>query len=166
MNQLIEKILLSTYNISFGWEIRKLFLYTQSKVLFDFINLTQVHNFTVSAQDIFTFHWPSVFTVHIFLCIYGKFHLSKEAFASKGYPLRTYLYSRNPSVFYSKPTLKRHQHWEHNQWYCLDEERCSHMVMHWLSKYFFYLLEVDWKKNKSWVKSSVFPDTATVLCHA
>ena len=32
-------------------------------VLFDFINLTQVHNFTVSAQDIFTFRRLSVFTV-------------------------------------------------------------------------------------------------------
>ena len=33
------------------------------KVLSDFINLTQVHNFTVSAQDIFTFRRPSVFPV-------------------------------------------------------------------------------------------------------
>ena len=32
-------------------------------LLSDFINLTQVHNFTVSAQDIFTFRRPSVFTV-------------------------------------------------------------------------------------------------------
>ena len=32
-------------------------------VLSDFINLTQVHNFTVSAQDIFTFRRLSVFTV-------------------------------------------------------------------------------------------------------
>ena len=32
-------------------------------VLFDFINLTQVHNFMVSAQDIFTFRRLSVFTV-------------------------------------------------------------------------------------------------------
>ena len=31
--------------------------------LFDFINLTQVHNFTVSAQNIFTFRRLSVFTV-------------------------------------------------------------------------------------------------------
>ena len=31
--------------------------------MFDFINLTQVHNFTVSAQDIFTLHRVSVFTV-------------------------------------------------------------------------------------------------------
>ena len=38
----------------------------QSKVNFvlsDFINLTQVHNFTVSAQDSFTFRRLSVFTV-------------------------------------------------------------------------------------------------------
>ena len=32
-------------------------------VLSDFINLTQVQNFTVSAQDIFTFRRLSVFTV-------------------------------------------------------------------------------------------------------
>ena len=32
-------------------------------LLFNFINLTQVHNFTVSAQDIFTFRRLSVFTV-------------------------------------------------------------------------------------------------------
>ena len=32
-------------------------------ILSDFINLTQVHNFTVSAQDIFTFRRLSVFTV-------------------------------------------------------------------------------------------------------
>ena len=32
-------------------------------ILFDFINLTQVHNFTVSAQAIFTFRRLSVFTV-------------------------------------------------------------------------------------------------------
>ena len=32
-------------------------------VLSDFINLTHVHNFTVSAQDIFTFSRLSVFTV-------------------------------------------------------------------------------------------------------
>ena len=32
-------------------------------VLSDFINLTQVHNFTVSAQYIFTFRRLSVFTV-------------------------------------------------------------------------------------------------------
>ena len=32
-------------------------------ILSDFINLTQVHNFTVSAQDHFTFRRLSVFTV-------------------------------------------------------------------------------------------------------
>ena len=32
-------------------------------LLFDFINLTQVHNFMVSAQDIFTFSRLSLFTV-------------------------------------------------------------------------------------------------------
>ena len=36
---------------------------TFSLVLSDFINLTQVHNFTVSAQDIITFPRLSVFTV-------------------------------------------------------------------------------------------------------
>ena len=35
----------------------------QHLVLSDFINLTQVHNFTVSAQDSFTFRRLSVFTV-------------------------------------------------------------------------------------------------------
>ena len=34
-----------------------------NKILFDFIDLTQVHNFTVSAQDILTFRRLSVFTV-------------------------------------------------------------------------------------------------------
>ena len=34
-----------------------------AQVLSDFINLTQVHNFTLSAQDIFTFRRLSVFTV-------------------------------------------------------------------------------------------------------
>ena len=32
-------------------------------ILSDFINLTQVHNFTVSAQDIFNFRRLPVFTV-------------------------------------------------------------------------------------------------------
>ena len=36
------------------------------RLLSDFINLTQVHNFTVSAQDIFTFHRLSVFTVSFY----------------------------------------------------------------------------------------------------
>ena len=36
-----------------------------SKLLSDFINLTQVHNFTVSAQDIFTFRRLSVFIVSV-----------------------------------------------------------------------------------------------------
>ena len=38
-------------------------LYRYITLLSDFINLTQVHNFTVSAQDIFTFRRLSVFTV-------------------------------------------------------------------------------------------------------
>ena len=36
-----------------------------NRILSDFINLTQVHNFTVSAQDIFTFRRFSVFTVSL-----------------------------------------------------------------------------------------------------
>ena len=36
---------------------------SKCNILFNFINLTQVHNFTVSAQDIFTFRRLSVFTV-------------------------------------------------------------------------------------------------------
>ena len=32
-------------------------------ILYDFINLTQLHNFTVSEQDIFTFRRLSAFTV-------------------------------------------------------------------------------------------------------
>ena len=39
------------------------FIYNNYVILSDFINLTQVHNFTVSAQDIFTFRRLSVFTV-------------------------------------------------------------------------------------------------------
>ena len=39
-------------------------MYSDAKILlFNFINLTQVHYFTVSAQDIFTFRRLSVFTV-------------------------------------------------------------------------------------------------------
>ena len=44
----------------------KIFDYTYfiySYLLSDFINLTQVHNFTVSAQDSFTFRQLSVFSV-------------------------------------------------------------------------------------------------------
>ena len=37
--------------------------HVKAHILFDFINLTQVHNFTVSAQNIFTFRQLSVFTV-------------------------------------------------------------------------------------------------------
>ena len=35
-------------------------------ILSDFINLTQVHNFTVSAQDIFAFRRLSLFTVSFY----------------------------------------------------------------------------------------------------
>ena len=51
--------------ISFGGSVLKCtFRITLSTMvlLFDFINLTQVHNFTVSAQYIFTFRRLSVFT--------------------------------------------------------------------------------------------------------
>ena len=34
--------------------------------MFDFINLTQVHNFTVSAQEVFTFRRLSVFTLNFY----------------------------------------------------------------------------------------------------
>ena len=43
--------------------LRLKFLLFRVGVLSDFINLTQVHNFTVSAQDFFTFRRLSVFTV-------------------------------------------------------------------------------------------------------
>ena len=49
-------------------------------LLFDFINLTQVHNFTVSAQDIFTFRRLSVFnasftgTLQVLMQIMNRFH--------------------------------------------------------------------------------------------
>ena len=46
---------MATVETLVGWQV--------NKVLSDFINLTQVHNFTVSAQDIFTFRRLSVFTV-------------------------------------------------------------------------------------------------------
>ena len=36
------------------------------RILSDFINLTQVHNFTVSAQDTFAFRRLSLFTVSFF----------------------------------------------------------------------------------------------------
>ena len=42
---------------------RPLINHDHHKLLSDFINLTQVHNFTVSAQDIITFRRLSVFTV-------------------------------------------------------------------------------------------------------
>ena len=44
------------------WETRH-FIKNSNILLSDFINLTQVHNFTVSAQDLFTFRRLSVFTV-------------------------------------------------------------------------------------------------------
>ena len=43
------------------WQIPVNFVFIDI-ILFDFINLTQVHNFTVSAQDDFTFRRLSVFT--------------------------------------------------------------------------------------------------------
>ena len=38
-------------------------MFRNANLLSDFINLTHVHNFTVSAQDIFAFRRLSVFTV-------------------------------------------------------------------------------------------------------
>ena len=50
-----------------GWGSKKCFSESQPdlvcELLSDFINLTQVHNITVSAQDIFTFRGLSVFIV-------------------------------------------------------------------------------------------------------
>ena len=48
-------------------------------VLSDFINLTQVHNFTVSEQDIFTFRRFSVFTVS-FTGIFAITYADNETF--------------------------------------------------------------------------------------
>ena len=45
------------------WPWMKGYMSAWHLVLSDFINLTQVHNFTVSAQDIFTFRRLSVFTI-------------------------------------------------------------------------------------------------------
>ena len=60
-----DKLFLNKLILGLG--IRKCLLLTDRKfkveLLSDFINLTQVHNFTVSAQDIFTFRRLSVFTV-------------------------------------------------------------------------------------------------------
>ena len=51
------------------------------QILSDFINLTQVHNFTVSAQDIFTFHRLSVFTVS-FTGIFASTYADNETFCT------------------------------------------------------------------------------------
>ena len=62
---LILRLLHQSFNIEIPkghWSEVVVHLYLVSLVLFDFINLTQVHNFTVSAQDIFTFRRLSVFT--------------------------------------------------------------------------------------------------------
>ena len=48
------------------------------EVLFDFINLTQVHNFTVSAQDIFTFPRLSVFTVSFTGILHVRMQITKR----------------------------------------------------------------------------------------
>ena len=58
----------SIYNILNGGKCKtivylSLTVYFPHVLLSDFINLTQVHNFTVSAKDIFTFRRLSVFTV-------------------------------------------------------------------------------------------------------
>ena len=50
-------------------------------ILSDFINLTQVHNFTVSAQDIFTFRRLSVFTVS-FTGIFASTYADNETFCT------------------------------------------------------------------------------------
>ena len=50
-------------------------------VLSDFINLTQVHNFTVSAQDIFTFRRLSIFTKS-FTKIFTSTNADNETFCT------------------------------------------------------------------------------------
>ena len=52
-----------------------------TEVLSDFINLTQVHNFTVSAQYIFTFRRLSVFTVS-FTGIFASTYADNETFCT------------------------------------------------------------------------------------
>ena len=52
---------LNSDHIAYGCHFKS--LVKMLLLLFYFINLTQVHNFTVSAQDIFTFRRLSVFTV-------------------------------------------------------------------------------------------------------
>ena len=47
-------------------------------LLSDFINLTQVHNFMVSAQDIFTFRRLSVFTVKFTRILQVLKHIMKH----------------------------------------------------------------------------------------
>ena len=47
-------------------------------ILSEFINLTQVHNFTVSAQDIFTFRRLSVFTVSFTGILQVLMHIMKR----------------------------------------------------------------------------------------
>ena len=56
---------LGLQRVYFFQNVRKMHFFPMFRngVLSDFINLTQVHNFTVSAQDSFTFRRLSVFTV-------------------------------------------------------------------------------------------------------
>ena len=49
-----------------------------SSVLSDFINLTQVHNFTVSAQGIFNFRRLSVFNVSFTRSLQVLMHMMKR----------------------------------------------------------------------------------------
>ena len=66
----------------YGYEkseiIESLFLQFYKIILSDFINLTQLHNFTVSAQDIFTFRRLSVFTVSFKGILQGFMQIMKR----------------------------------------------------------------------------------------
>ena len=55
-----NRIIYANFIHEYGVNFHELYF---KHLLFAFINLTQVHNFTVSEQDIFTFRRLSVFTV-------------------------------------------------------------------------------------------------------
>ena len=57
-------------------------LITKALILSDFINLRQVHNFTASAQDIFTFRRLSLFTVRFTVTIIASTNADTETFCT------------------------------------------------------------------------------------
>ena len=61
--QKVSQGLLSWLSAPCGFVKMCVFIHVKICVLSDFINLTHVHKFTVSEQDIFTFRRLSVFTV-------------------------------------------------------------------------------------------------------